>query len=71
MKAILQLILSKHARHQVFGSKLDFKGFWTCIQPKNVFLTNLVSNCDVARKNPKFGFSGKIVKFKAYFKFMI
>ena len=71
MKAIMKLLLSKHTRHQVFGSKLDFKSFWTCIQPENVISTNLVSNCDVARKTPKFGFLATIVKFKHNFRFMI
>ena len=39
-------------------------------QPKNVILTNLLSNCDVARKKPKFDFLAKIMTFEANYKFM-
>ena len=39
-------------------------------QPKNVILTNLVSNCDVARKKPNFDFLGKIMTFEGKYKFM-
>ena len=39
-------------------------------QPKNVILTNLLSNCDVARKKPKFDFLGKIMDIEAKYKFM-
>ena len=39
-------------------------------QPKNVILTNLLSNCDVARKKPKFDFLGKIMTIEGKYKFM-
>ena len=39
-------------------------------QPKNVILSNLLSNCDVARKKPKFDFLGKIKAIEAKYKFM-
>ena len=31
-------------------------------QPKNVILTNLLSNRDIAQENPKFDFCGKTIK---------
>jgi hypothetical protein len=70
MKFILKLLLSKHTRHQVFGSTYDSKSFWTFIQPKNAILTNLLSNCDVARQKPKFDFWAKIMTFEANYEFM-
>ena len=39
-------------------------------QPKNVILSNLLSNCDVARKKPKFDFLGKIMHIEANYIFM-
>ena len=34
-------------------------------QPKNLILSNLLSNCDVAWKKPKFDFLGKIMNIGA------
>ena len=39
-------------------------------QAKNVILTNLLSNRDVARNNPKFDFLGKIWNIEANYKYM-
>ena len=39
-------------------------------QPENVILTNLLSNCDVAQKKPKFDFLGKIMTIEGKYKFM-
>ena len=39
-------------------------------QPKNVVLTNFLSNCDVAWKKPKLDFLGKIMTIGANYKFM-
>ena len=41
-----------------------------CIQPKNLILTNLLSNFDVAQKKVKSDFLAKIVTFEVNFKFL-
>ena len=69
MKFELKLPLSKHLKHQILGSICHSETFWTCFQPKNLILTNLLSNCDVAQKKAKSDFLAKIVTFEANFKF--
>ena len=70
MKFLLKLLLSRHLRHQVFGSTEDSKIFWTCVQPKNGILTNFLSTCDVAQKKTKFYFLAKIITLETNYKFL-
>jgi hypothetical protein len=44
--------------------------FFDEFSAKNVSLTNLLSNCDVAREKPKFDFLVKIMHIEANFLFM-
>ena len=59
-------LISKHERHEAFSSTLDYS-FWMGFQPKNVILTNLLSNWDVAWKKPKLDFLSKIINFEAHY----